>query len=1477
MDINENLTQVNTFIKGMDTDTSDMYLSNQSYRYAENVRLISNEGDAGELRLIVGTTSFPIENVVQNESRLLQTDVDYTILSLDSIRNLIVFILVDYEGYWFVAKYDIDTEEFSLVTSWLNERIWPIGWDGKTKPITTVLRHESTNNIKLYIADGIHNIMALKVNEDNTGKTFDELFSYQRVLIDKPSVELVSGGILKGGIVQYAYRLYNNYGSATTLSILSDPISLYVDNISGAEYDRSSGKGVKITIPQVESVTLNKMQIFRIHYLQQDMQPKIDIIQDSYIFTSSITDYGYVEKEITIDEFLSYYNLSVMPKVIESKGDYLFAGNIKFYQEEIDKQFENFDARCFSSGMRFKGNNDSTAVFNALKEGLEIDINNLENIQFDQSEGNPPQWKEEYWKCPADISTYDSGGAQLWLHGGIGKCFTWQYTTKQYKLNFTDQANTYTDSHRSYKRGEVYRFGVRLFDKNGYASTVKWIADIMIPDVYSEVNEGTPQQENETTIPYIGNYFAEDDSHSEYNGRYFLVNQIGIQFDPVYDSTDPNSPWKNVYGYEIVQCERKLSDKYCLMQGIAGYPVEAYELLNNVESRTYDELYPNGLMSTSYFNINSTPVSWIQNPDTWANYQTHNNTYDHSYNTVVEQYLINARSYRNLIMFASPEYIYQENKVKDLIDTVGIENLYLKHAYTFSAGYYDHDITGLISTQKFTVYQTINIDNNTTVDLSRGYPYIMGGSINTDVVAYSISDSNNNYLSSKIMKKNGDVIDIINRGNITTLQEYMHHNTIISYNVNNETDTLSYRTYQNEDIYNTVYYLNYFVPISDYSFINENEGVFFRGKPAYSEKVKNIAYIDSPVHNTFNENDNFTYRNASVPVANGKTFINWSVATLDGIIRCYPEHQNKIKDLMSKTGRGQTWTKEMNEYDPRVFSPSITDHQSLEVYALSPISAGGKVMLINVDRIHNDIDSDSVLNITTLNLVKPAIPYGGLNEESILSSRYLSYGNFVKITDEDKQDVLPSIDVFSGDAYIKMFTYNAAHAWSSEVYTKCVKVASIYKVPIESDIDLQGQYSNYVFGQNGFYGFKVQDTPAAMPNFSQSEPSYLYNNAYNTVQNAVSFGSQKLDNEIDVVYDTRVMVSQKKENNEPVDNWGFFKVTDFLDVDSRFGQITAMKLFKDKLMFWQDRAAGVISSNERSIVTDQNSSQIILGSGNVLDRFDYISQIYGMKPEQNACTVSSTDLYWWDGYNKEILQYKTGYEVNPLSSTKNVKSYLSNLQESDTPLMFYDSKYKEVVGNVVNNECIVYNEQAQCFTSIYKFSPVWYTETYDKQIITGGIVTDVLHLYNSNDPSMGVCLFGDYKTYPKIKYVVNNKNTYNKVFDTQLIGGRFYGGSEVLEHNNNDTNKIKGEHTNKPFKDLTFEYKTPLKQSSSATGSDVITNVEYDYKLAIPRSGNKNVGNRMRGKTMECTLSSKSNDLDFSLQYITTKYRLSWT
>ena len=85
MSINSNTQQINVFNKGMNTDTSDAYLPSEQYRYAENLRFITNEGEnSGELRLIEGYKE--VEQLINEQE---------DIKAVTSIRNLIVILSND--------------------------------------------------------------------------------------------------------------------------------------------------------------------------------------------------------------------------------------------------------------------------------------------------------------------------------------------------------------------------------------------------------------------------------------------------------------------------------------------------------------------------------------------------------------------------------------------------------------------------------------------------------------------------------------------------------------------------------------------------------------------------------------------------------------------------------------------------------------------------------------------------------------------------------------------------------------------------------------------------------------------------------------------------------------------------------------------------------------------------------------------------------------------------------------------------------------------------------------------------------------------------------------------------------------------------------------------------------------------------------------------------------------------------------------
>ena len=1354
MDINKN-QQVNTFLKGMNTDISDSLIDTSQYRYAENLQLTTNtEHNTGELRLVEGNVQ-------------IKEFTGQRIIYINSIRDYIVVITATTTSWSIYVNDNKGIGDWTLLFGPCTDLLWD---SLDTVAISGVMRYESDNNIKLYIVDntGRHVIIPIQIDKSHRESIppteIKTLTGYQDVFLSPPVATLsTESGYLKPAKVQYVYRLYKLGRAATTLSPAGNVISLYKNSSEGYNSSQITDKAVSIRISFDDIQNLDRIQLFRITYSYNGQSPTIYRIEDKMIDPSNgfieIIDYGDNKEQLGIDELLSMTQMQIRPKLIESKGDTLFAANIKYVQDDVDNDFSNYDTRSFSSGNYWKlpNGDEQDILFGA--NGSPIKPQKGSELYHRQFNTSDYSYNEQYWKPFAETgSGFDAG------IGGKGENINWRLTTKQVAVS--NIGRDITEQRNFYKCDETYRFGVILYNVKGQASSVKWICDIRIP----------PRSKDDYNFTGEGNC---------------TINM----YEPVFFIKKWPVGCKAI---QIVQCPRKTSDRHVITQGIVGATMRMY---------TYDD--QNNFIRTNYI----CPSGLMTLQQTTSD--------DLSGENSLKRF---SKSSYDVLQFSSPEYVYQSDDIKNILNSYQ-ESTSIEHVCAFDI-YCNRDTPSYV--QGVYGYQT-KTSANTIQNRCIGNPF--------DIISVPNQPNNDRY----------GIIDINPHGSIAVLDDINNW-----YSRNNQTLLrLVLNNANHDDSWEWGYVgFNHVIPKS----VLASEDAI----PTYSS-IKSFAYPSVPAWNKFANGENIRFQD-DVTAIDSDSYINWT----------YP------LCLDSNTGNDSNMAKCLKRI-------SYIDIEEGWKRFLTVLGTGGKCILIKLQNglsfnqqlnIHPNYDPESYggpggfdqylhpLNgngifapIHIANIVKHCTPYGGYNKEAIQNSTYYGHGNV--ITEEYFNSFTGSdvcnVEAKGGDSYISFFKYNAAHIWYDPIYITAAKQSTVYEVPIETDIDLDADCgTKYKSSTN--LGYYIQDEIVSFPSktggYSQDKPAYQYNTAYNQEPNVITYSSIENTDISNYNWDTRIHNSELKTNGESIDSWLTFKALNYLDVDSRHGEITDLKLFKDRLIFWQDDAVGILSSNERTMLNDTSGNQIILGNGGILQRSDYISTTYGMKKDQFVSTQSNTTLYWWDGNNKEILAYGDN-GLLPLGSLKAVRNYLNQYSENTHPYMFYDIKNKEVVSSVVNNESLVYSEQIEAFSSVYKFMPLYGTELAD-QILT----TDNTTIYKQNVTENGVSeLFGQ-PMLPKLQYVINAQNMFPKVFDIQTFGGRFYGGDNIT--------------------DLQFDYKTPLKQQSSCTGSSV-TNREYDFRLDIPRNNNDPYGGRMRGKTMECELSSTSNSTDFSLQYIVTKYRMSWS
>lgn len=504
--------------------------------------------------------------------------------------------------------------------------------------------------------------------------------------------------------------------------------------------------------------------------------------------------------------------------------------------------------------------------------------------------------------------------------------------------------------------------------------------------------------------------------------------------------------------------------------------------------------------------------------------------------------------------------------------------------------------------------------------------------------------------------------------------------------------------------------------------------------------------------------------------------------------------------------------------------------------------------------------ADSSFGTFLCNLRHNIIPYGGYDYTSRQLNTYYSYGDYHLAEKEN------SAIVFDGDCYIEPFEYVSLHKfYNKDANTSKLPTFSvIYSIPVETNINL-ALTNGFEFSRNyqleGVTNLQIEPSDVNEL-LVQDEPLYVYNSVYS--QNpTVKLFEANIESAQDTAssdMDYRIYYSNRKDNDERMDSWLVFQSANYLDVDTRYGAITELRTFHNNLLFWQEQASGLLSVNERVQITTGSNMPLMLGTGDVLSRYDYFNSKNGMKENEFADAQSDSMLIWWDHNKHELCAYGgEGTGISILSKAKSVQNFLNKQYDEnkllDEPMLSYDKRFNEFLINITNGTdkeagSLVYSEMSQTFIGLYTITAKYALSFSDKLLLTD---TKNIAEWNKGD---GNAVWLNTELTPYVKFVVNKSPSTVKVFDNAEFGGRFYEGNVAP---------------------LSFKFNTPLKQQGALASSE-ITDREYSFRFAIPRETiNDGWGKRLRGKTMQVELSSSSNSTDFSLQYVINKFRISWS
>jgi len=394
--------------------------------------------------------------------------------------------------------------------------------------------------------------------------------------------------------------------------------------------------------------------------------------------------------------------------------------------------------------------------------------------------------------------------------------------------------------------------------------------------------------------------------------------------------------------------------------------------------------------------------------------------------------------------------------------------------------------------------------------------------------------------------------------------------------------------------------------------------------------------------------------------------------------------------------------------------------------------------------------------------------YGGQTHED--------RSNNIAIPASDVFEVSTSTVAWNGDTFINYFEV-VTHLYD---LTKTISNTTSYTVfvPLESSINTELRHDKSMrIEAITPYSFNMQEVAGTWTNangniYEQPTSLYQYNTVYSQESTAKYYTNVPDTVTTQTDFDCMVRVSRNKINSESQDSWTLFPVNDFLEVNTRHGPVTTLASINNKLLFWQNDAFGVLSVNDRTLIQDSSGSSLVLGTGGILDRYDYISDKVGVQ-DNRALVTTQTGVYWVNTNDNSIYRYADS--LTNLSKSKMVQSLGDvNLGFDNRSAIgirtMYDTKYNSVLFTVFNTDestgtTLYFDENIDSFTAFYDYYTYNYIPYRYGFMTTGDQEATPYSLYLHNSKLANRCYFyGDYVD-SSIKLVFNDDYGYTKVFD----------------------------------------------------------------------------------------------------------------
>lgn len=264
--------------------------------------------------------------------------------------------------------------------------------------------------------------------------------------------------------------------------------------------------------------------------------------------------------------------------------------------------------------------------------------------------------------------------------------------------------------------------------------------------------------------------------------------------------------------------------------------------------------------------------------------------------------------------------------------------------------------------------------------------------------------------------------------------------------------------------------------------------------------------------------------------------------------------------------------------------------------------------------------------------------YGGRSYEARKNSIYIDCTDFQPINNPNNDK---TIKVFRGDTTCHLWDvlwggFNGLNyiiqGASNSSQEEAWQVGLIMVVESSYNLDYRSE-ERFLHDKNGTLTNSIipnsLETRGISPSNFEAIESYEYNNAYDQKNSLVTYLPESSNRKITTELPASVWPSEPKILGENIDSWRSFLPNNLYDLDAIYGPINRGEIFNNELLTLQTEAVALIPINERIMINDESSTQVVLGTGNVIGKHRYVTINSGTN-QPFSVVNTDTGIYYLD-------------------------------------------------------------------------------------------------------------------------------------------------------------------------------------------------------------------------------------------------------